>query len=77
MLRKWDELPEFMRTPEVRTYWEVLNNKRGQLVLKRIFDFIAALILLIILAIPMAVIAVMIKLDSAGSVFYRQERVTT
>lgn len=77
MLRKWDELPEFMRTPEVRSYWEVLNNKRGQLVLKRIFDFVVALILLIILAIPMAVIAVMIKLDSAGSVFYRQERVTT
>jgi lipopolysaccharide/colanic/teichoic acid biosynthesis glycosyltransferase len=77
MLRKWDELPEFMRTPEVRPYWEVLNNKRGQLVLKRIFDFVVALILLIILAIPMAVIAVMIKLDSTGSVFYRQERVTT
>ena len=77
MLRKWDELPEFMRTPEVRTYWEVLNNKRGQLVLKRVFDFVVALILLIILAIPMSVIAVMIKLDSAGSVFYRQERVTT
>lgn len=77
MLRKWDELPKFMRTPEVRTYWEVLNNKRGQLVLKRVFDFVVALILLIILAIPMAVIAIIIKLDSAGSVFYRQERVTT
>ena len=76
-MRKWEELPEFMKTPEVRPYWEVMNKKRGQLVLKRIFDFIAALILLIILAIPMAVIAVMIKLDSEGSVFYRQERVTT
>ena len=30
-----------------------------------------------VLAIPMAIIAVLIKLDSAGSVFYRQERVTT
>ena len=33
--------------------------------------------MLIILAIPMAVIAVMIKFDSHGPVFYRQERVTT
>lgn len=77
MLRKWEELPEFMRTPEVRPYWEILNKKRGQLVLKRIFDIVAALILLILLAIPMAVIAVMIKRDSEGPVFYRQERVTT
>ena len=77
MLRKWEELPEFMRTPEVRPYWEILNKKRGQLALKRIFDIAAALILLILLAIPMAVIAVMIKRDSEGPVFYRQERVTT
>lgn len=77
MLRKWENLPEFMRTPEVRPYWEILNKKRGQLVLKRIFDIAAALVLLILLAIPMAVIAVMIKKDSEGPVFYRQERVTT
>ena len=77
MLRKWEELPEFMRTPEVRPYWEILNKKRGQLVLKRIFDIAAALILLILLAIPMTVIAVLIKRDSEGPVFYRQERVTT
>lgn len=77
MMRKWEKLPEFMKTPEVRPYWEILNKKRGQLVLKRIFDFVVALILLIILAIPMVAIAVMIKLDSEGPVFYRQERATT
>ena len=77
MLRKWEDLPEFMKTPEVRPYWEKLWKKRGQLVLKRIFDLIVSLILFIILAIPMAIIAVMIKLDSEGPVFYRQERVTT
>ena len=77
MLREWDELPEFMQTPEVRPYWEILSKKRGQLVLKRIFDFVVALILLAILAIPMAIIAFCVKLDSKGPVFYRQERVTT
>lgn len=76
-LRKWDDLPEFMKTPEVRPYWEILNKKRGQLLLKRIFDFIVSIILLVILAIPMGLIAIMIKRDSDGPVFYRQERVTT
>lgn len=77
ILRKWEDLPELMKTPEVRPYWEKLWKKRGQLVLKRIFDLVVSLILFIILAIPMAIIAVVIKLDSEGPVFYRQERVTT
>ena len=77
MLRKWDDLPDFMRVDEVRPYWEILNKKRGQLVLKRIFDFSAASALTVIFAIPMMAIAVLIKQDSEGPVFYRQERVTT
>ena len=77
MLKKWDELPDFMRVPEVRPYWEVLDKKRGQILVKRVFDFVVAVILLVLLAIPMAVIAIMIKLDSPGTVFYRQERVTS
>jgi len=77
MLRKWDDLPDFMRIPEVRPYWEILNKKRGQLLLKRVFDLVMAFIMLIVLAIPMIVIAVCIKLESEGPVFYRQERVTT
>ena len=77
MLRKWDDLPGFMRTDEVRPYWESLNRKRGQLILKRVFDVTAAALLLILLAIPMFALAVWIKADSKGPVFYRQERVTT
>lgn len=77
MLRKWEDLPEFMKTPEVRPYWEILWKKRGQLLLKRIFDLVVGIIFFIILALPMAIIAVWIKLDSEGPVFYRQERVTT
>lgn len=77
MLRKWDDLPDFMRIPEVRPYWEILNKRRGQLLLKRVFDLVTALIMLIVLAVPMIVIAICVKLDSEGPVFYRQERVTT
>jgi lipopolysaccharide/colanic/teichoic acid biosynthesis glycosyltransferase len=77
MLKKWEDLPEFMKVPEVRPYWEALNKKRGQLVLKRVFDFTVAAVLTVLLAIPMGIIAVLIKKDSDGPVFYRQERVTT
>lgn len=76
MLRRWEELPEFMRCPEIRPYYDVLAKKRISLVVKRLFDIVAALILLIILAIPMAVVAVLVKLDSPGPIFFRQERVT-
>ena len=76
MLKRWEDLPEFMRIPEVRPYWEILNKRKGQLALKRCFDLAVALILLVILAIPMVIIAVMIKIEDAGPVLYRQERVT-
>lgn len=76
MLKKWDDLPESMRIPEVKPYYDILNKKRPSLLLKRAFDFCVALIMTIILAIPMAVIAVWVKIDSKGPVFYRQERVT-
>ena len=76
-LRKWDNLPEFMKCDEVREYYDILAKKKSALVLKRIFDVAAAAIMLVILAVPMLIIAVMIKLDSKGPVFYRQERVTS
>ena len=75
-MKDWNELPTYMRTPEVRTYYESLRKKEGSLVIKRIFDVVVALILLVILAIPMLIIAVWIKIDSRGPIFYRQERVT-
>ena len=77
MLKRWEDLPAFMRVPEVKPYYEILYKKRFQLELKRILDVVAALIMLFVLAIPMAVIAIWIKLDSKGPVLYRQERVTT
>ena len=76
-LAKWDNLPAEMRCDEVRKYYDILAKRRGQLALKRCFDLAVALILFVFLAIPMAVIAILIKLDSKGPVLYRQERVTT
>ena len=76
MLRKWEELPDFMRNDEVRSYYEVLKKKKISLALKRGVDLIGGIVLLIILSIPMAIIAIWIKIDSEGPVFFRQERVT-
>lgn len=77
MLKRWEDLPRFMQTPEVRLYWEVLWKRRRQLLIKQWFDLIMALILLVILALPMVVIALIIKAEDGGRVMFRQERVTT
>ncbi len=76
-LRKWEDLPAIMRCDEVKPYYDILSKKRVSLTLKRAFDFFVALLMLIILFVPMIIIAIMIKLDSPGPVFYRQERITT
>lgn len=77
MLKKWDDLPDFMKNEDVKPYYEILERKKISLVLKRGLDLFGGLILLVLLAIPMGVIAVLIKVDSEGPVFYRQERITT
>lgn len=42
---------------------------------KRSIDFILSLAGIIILAIPMVIVAVIIKIDSPGAVFFRQKRI--
>ncbi len=76
MLKDWNALPEFLRRGEVRPYWEAMRKKRGQLIVKRALDVLLALVMLVLLCIPMAVIAVLVKAGSPGPVLYRQERVT-
>ena len=77
MLKKWEELPADMRCSEVQEYYEILSKKRGSIFAKRLFDIVMGLVVLILLCIPMLVIALLVKLDSPGPVFYRQERVTS
>ena len=74
---EWDKLPEFMKCVEVKKYYNILEKKKGEIYIKRILDIIIAIILLVIFIIPMLFISIIIKLDSSGPIFYRQERVTT
>lgn len=75
-MRKWDHLPEQMRTEAVRPYFEALRRKRGSLFAKRCFDLVAALILTVLLSPVMLALAIAIKADSKGKVMFRQARVT-
>lgn len=75
-LRKWEELPVEMQTPEVKKYYDLLKKKKFQLALKRVFDVVVSFLLLAVLSPIFIILAIAIKLDSRGPVFYRQTRVT-
>ncbi len=75
-MRKWENLPEDMQVEEVKKYYNILQKHKGSLLLKRIFDIIAAGLLLILLSPILLILSVWIKADSKGPVFFRQVRVT-
>ena len=75
-MRKWEELPKFMQCEEVKEYYDILSKKKLSLIVKRVFDVVAAAGVLIVTAIPMLIISMKIATESPGGVFYRQERIT-
>ncbi|NJP40379.1 sugar transferase [Oscillospiraceae bacterium HV4-5-C5C] len=50
------------------------KRRRGFLIIKRLGDLILSLLLLLLLLIPFAIIALTVKLDSPGPVFFKQQR---
>ena len=76
ILKPWEDLPDFLRTDEVRPYYDILARRRGSLLLKRCFDVTVSAAMLVLLSPVFALLAAAIKLDSPGPVFYRQVRVT-
>ncbi len=75
-LIKWEELPSEMQTEAVRKYYDILSKKKATLFLQRVFDIVCSLLMLVILLPVFLILAIAIKIDSRGPVFYRQERVT-
>lgn len=76
LLCSWNKLPEKMRNEAVRPYYDILAKKKVQLFIKRVFDLLMAGFMIIIFSPLLLVIAALIKLDSKGTVFFRQTRVT-
>ena len=72
----WEKLPPQMQTEAVKPYYEILQKKQISLIFKRLFDIVVSIIMLLILSPVFLVLAIAIKLDSKGPVFYRQVRVT-
>lgn len=76
MLIEWDKLPKRMQNDAVREYYDILMKKKTSLALKRTFDAIVSAFMLILLSPVFLVLAIAIKADSPGPVFFRQVRVT-
>lgn len=76
MLKKWDDLPLEMRKDEILSYYKILKKKQVSLFLKRIFDIIMSLILIIILFPLLIILAILIKRDSKGEIIYKSTRIT-
>lgn len=73
----FEKLPAYMKTPQVEEYYNLLRKKRAGLAVKRIIDIELSVILILILLLPMAVIAAVVKATSEGPVIFRQTRITT
>ena len=56
MLKKWEDLPDFIKNDEVRPYYDSLKRKKLSLIFKRVRDLVGGIILLILLAIPMLIL---------------------
>lgn len=76
IITKWDNLPDNMQNEEVKKYYDIIKGKKGSLILKRLFDILASLVLLIILSPLFIIFSIMIKLDSKGPIMFKQNRVT-
>lgn len=75
-LVEWEQLPSEMQTEDVRKYYDILKTRKASFFLKRVFDVLASSVMLVILLPVFLILAIAIKLDSPGPVFYRQDRIT-
>ena len=76
ILKHWDDLPQQFKNDDVLEYYNHLKNRKTELILKRFFDIIVSSLLIVLLSPFFLIMAIVIKLDSHGPVFYRQIRVT-
>lgn len=76
MMVHWENLPDFMKTEEVRPYYNMLKKHIMGFLVKRTFDFLVSSIMIVFMMPVFIFLAILIKIDSKGPIFYRQERVT-
>lgn len=73
---EWEQLPKRMRNESVKPYYDRLCKRKWSISMKRAMDLAAASVLTVLLSPVMLALAIAIKIDSRGPVFFRQERIT-
>ncbi|WP_312694020.1 sugar transferase [Caproiciproducens sp.] len=68
-------LPKNMKNKYTKEYIGLLEKRRPSLCAKRVFDVVVSLLILLVLSPLLLLLALAVKLDSRGPVFYRQVRV--
>lgn len=76
-LKKWEDIPQYMQTIEVKKFYDILSHKKASIFLKRLFDIVVSVIVLIILSPVFVIISLLVIIDSPGGAFYLQERITS
>lgn len=76
-MKRWEELPEELKNEKVKYYYKILKKHQSALFMKRIFDVVCSVVLIVLLLPILGIISLLIKLDSEGPVLFKQVRVTT
>ena len=69
------DLPDYMQNPETEAWLARLQKRKAALAAKRVFDVAASLVILTVTSPFFLLLALAVRLDSKGPVFYRQVRV--
>lgn len=75
-MKKWDYLPKEFKNDLVKEYYDALQHKKISLFIKRLLDIFLSVIGLIVLSPIILILAIAIKVESKGPIFYKQERIT-
>ena len=65
-----------MQNDDVKWYYEILSNRRGSLVVKRLFDIVLSSIFIICFGWIILALWIVVRMDSPGGAFFKQQRVT-
>lgn len=76
-MKKFDSLDDVFKNEYVKNYYDIIEDKKISRICKIIFDRVVAAIMLVLFSPIIIGLAIWIKIDSEGPVFYKQKRITT
>lgn len=73
---KYDKLPQKLKNPTTKFYYDRLKKKKVTFFFKRLFDFVMSLCMIVILSPILLLLSILILCTSKGPILYKQKRVT-